>query len=500
MTIAERLRLGFAVGLAVALVVGAAGLGALSLVTRQVGTLVNQEGPLREQHDAMLQALTDAEAGQRGYLIGGQPVSRARFEDAVAAFQVAAEGAARATESEPVHALLIAEVAAAEDWMDTFAVPVVERYATDPEGALTWARTGEGRELFAAYAERHEATRAALADRGARAERLAASTSRTSRILLIALLVIGAGAVAAVARRTTRATVGPLARLTDTLDRLRTDRGERAQVEGPVEVRAVATAINRLAEENQRFADERAQVVARLEDLDRQKSDFVSVVSHELRTPLTSIIGYLEMLEDGDAGPLSPEQIDLLAVGQRNAGRLLALIEDLLTLSRIESGKLRREEVPVDLAGVVADVTAELRPRLAGRDLDLTVTTDPAAPVLGDRDHLERVLFNLVGNALKFTPDGGEVTVSAHLHGDEVVVAVGDTGIGIPEDEIDHLFDRFYRASTATSRAIPGTGLGLAITGLLVEQHGGRIEVASRAGAGTTFTVRLPANSEEAFA
>lgn len=303
----------------------------------------------------------------------------------------------------------------------------------------------------------------------------------------------------ALARRAARATTGPLEHVATTVDRLRDDREVRADVHGPAQIRALATAVNRLADENQRSAQERAEIVQRLEELDRQKSEFVSTVSHELRTPLTSIIGYLEMLQDGDAGAMNDEQLELLAVGQRNAGRLLALIEDLLTLSRIESGQLRRDVTPVDVATLVSGVADELRPRVSGRNLALVIEAEPAV-VHGDREHLERVLFNLVGNALKFTPAGGRVAVTARREDDEVVLAVCDSGIGIPADEVAHLFERFFRASTATQRAIPGTGLGLAITELLVQQHGGRIEVASEVGVGTTFTVRLPAPDREVAA
>lgn len=499
MSIAERLRLGSTVGLAVALAVGLAGLAALTLLTRQVSTLVNQEQPLAEAHGRMLQGMTDAETAERGYLITGEEVSLAPFEVGLATFRDAAVTAVDEAPDDRVRRLLETEIVAAERWIDEFAVPIVELRAEDPNAALERARAGEGRTRFEVFRAAHEVTALELDERLERAERLATRTSSVTRTVL-ALLLLGGGAVlVAVARRTDAATVGPLADLAATLDELRDDRDVRADVRGPAEIRAVATAVNRLAEENQRFADERTQIVERLEELDQQKSDFVSTVSHELRTPLTSIIGYLEMLQDGDAGPLTDDQLDLLAVGQRNAGRLLALIEDLLTLSRIESGKLRREVAPVDVAELVADVAAELRPRVSGRDLDLTIDAAPAV-VHGDRDHLERVLFNLVGNALKFTPDGGEVAVVARRHDDEVVLAVRDSGIGIPEGEIDRLFDRFFRASTATDRAIPGTGLGLAITGLLVEQHGGRIDVDSEAGVGTTVTVRLPTIDQEVAA
>jgi two-component system, OmpR family, sensor kinase len=498
-TIADRLRLGFAVGLAVALLVGLTGLAALTLVARQVSALVDQAQPLATAHGRMLRGLTEAETAERGLLIAGQAASRGRYEAAVESFRSGAADALELADGEFIEGLLETEIAAGERWIQTFASPVLALQLEDPEAALARARTGEGRALFDVYRDVHAETGAALAAQVDRAQDLADNASRITRVALALLLLGGGGLTAAVAYRTTAAIITPLSNLAGSVDRLRDDRAVRAGVEGPAEVRAVALAINRLAEENQRFAEERAEVVERLEELDRQKSEFVSIVSHELRTPLTSIIGYLEMLQDGDAGELTDDQLALLVVGQRNAGRLLALIEDMLTLSRIESGTMRRVVAPVDVRGIVEDVTDELRPRLAGRDLRLTVDVEPAV-VDGDRDQLERVLFNLVGNALKFTPDGGEVAVTAQRRDDEVVLAVRDSGIGIPPDELDRLFERFYRASTATERSIPGTGLGLAITGLLVEQHGGHIEVASEPGGGTTFTVHLPTAPEEALA
>lgn len=147
----------------------------------------------------------------------------------------------------------------------------------------------------------------------------------------------------------------------------------------------------------------------------------------------------------------------------------------------------------MDVGPLTTGVVGELQPRLAGRDLALNVAVDASLPmVLGNRDQLERVLFNLVGNALKFTPDGGRVEVAACERDGAVVLEVHDTGIGIPGEELDRLFERFYRASTATAQAIPGTGLGLAITHLLVAHHGGSITARSTPGEGTTFTVTLP--------
>jgi signal transduction histidine kinase len=237
------------------------------------------------------------------------------------------------------------------------------------------------------------------------------------------------------------------------------------------------------------------EMVQRLRDLDQAKSDFVASVSHELRTPLTSIRGYVEMLRDGDAGELGPDQERMLEVVERNADRLLGLIEDLLTLSRIESGAFRIARIPVALDGVVRAMVEELRPQALGRGVELVADVAGDVPVvLGDSAQLERVLLNLVSNAIKFTIDGGRVVVRVRPSGSTVELEVEDEGIGIPEAEQHRLFSRFFRSSTSQERAIQGTGLGLAIVKSIVEHHGGEITVRSQPGTGTTFTVRLPAS------
>jgi signal transduction histidine kinase len=233
--------------------------------------------------------------------------------------------------------------------------------------------------------------------------------------------------------------------------------------------------------------------LARLTELDRQKTDFMATVSHELRTPLTSINGYIELLEDGDYGPLTDPQLGALSIIERNATRLRGLIEDLLVLNKIEATGLALavEEVPVkDLVRGVVDM---LRPvaENAGVELEADLV-DEDLVVRVDRGQLERTLINLGSNAIKFTPRGGVARVSACDDGEHAVISVSDTGIGIPTKDLGRLFGRFYRASNATAQAIPGTGLGLAIAKAIVEGHGGELGVESVEGEGTTMRVFLP--------
>ncbi|MCK5928200.1 ATP-binding protein [uncultured Nocardioides sp.] len=232
----------------------------------------------------------------------------------------------------------------------------------------------------------------------------------------------------------------------------------------------------------------------RMREVDVVKDAFVSSVSHELRTPITSIHGYLEMLLDETLGELSPAQRSAVEKVESNSRRLLGLIDDLLTLSRLQEDGLNLAPRVVDLRTVVGDACQVVAPaaETGGLRLRVSVPEEPM-PFLGERDMLERALVNLVGNAVKFTPGGGEVEVSLLPREEGSVVVVRDTGIGIPLAEQEHLFTRFFRSSLAQRQAIPGSGLGLSIARAVVHQHGGSLRVESAEGAGTTFYVELPA-------
>jgi PAS domain S-box-containing protein len=237
------------------------------------------------------------------------------------------------------------------------------------------------------------------------------------------------------------------------------------------------------------LAREREQV-ERLRELDELKDEFVTFVSHELRTPLTSIRGYVDLIQEDEAD-LSDEHRSWLGTIQRNSERLGSLVEDLLEYFRIESGRTELRRDLVDITTLVTQAVESAGPAAVRKQLSLTAAFAPAAPVYGDEGRLAQVIDNLVSNAIKYTPEGGQIDVTLELAGDEVVLGVADTGIGIPDEERERLFERFFRASTATENAIPGTGLGLAITKALVEAHGGTIAAAPR-NPGTQFLVRFP--------
>ena len=252
--------------------------------------------------------------------------------------------------------------------------------------------------------------------------------------------------------------------------------------------------------ENERLARSEAESAQRalaeqnerLRELDRLKDEFISLVSHELRTPLTSIRGYLELLLDGGAGYLTREQEQFLTVVDRNSKRLMHLVGDLLFLAQIEAGKLALELDEVDLDQVVTESVEAAKPIADEKGITLKATVEAVPSMIGDRGRLGQVLDNLVSNALKFTPAGGSVSVQVSTANGEAIVEVEDDGIGIATEEQKLLFDRFFRSSEATERAIPGTGLGLTIAKAIVERHEGSIEVESASGQGTTMRVRLP--------
>ena len=231
----------------------------------------------------------------------------------------------------------------------------------------------------------------------------------------------------------------------------------------------------------------------RLRQLDSAKNEFVSTVSHELRTPVTSIVGYTEMLADGSMVEPDPSQVPLLDTIARNGQRLIALCNDLLTLAGLDTLGTEWDRAPVDLCELARHTEDSLRPLLRGRDLAVAFDVpDRPLRVLGDAIQLERVMLNLISNAVKFTPDAGSVTTRLQARDGEAWLTVEDTGIGIPAEEQEDLFQKFFRASTAQDLAIQGTGLGLSIVAGIITAHGGRIGVESDRGKGTVFTVRLP--------
>jgi signal transduction histidine kinase len=240
------------------------------------------------------------------------------------------------------------------------------------------------------------------------------------------------------------------------------------------------------AETAQRLLTEQNE---RLREADRLKDEFVALISHDLRTPLTSITGYTQLALEAELADDVRGYLDVVA---RNSDRLLALVNDLLFVARLQAGELSLEPHDVDLAEVVRETVQALEPRAAAKAIDLTCVLDSVPVVRADRGRLQQLLDNLVSNALKFTPDGGSVYVSLGRKNDAVLLEVADTGIGIATDDQRRLFQRFFRAENAVERQLPGTGLGLYISRVIAEAHEGSLTVSSELGRGSTFRLELP--------
>jgi signal transduction histidine kinase len=245
--------------------------------------------------------------------------------------------------------------------------------------------------------------------------------------------------------------------------------------------------------EHARLYEGEEHLVAELESLGRAKASFLASASHDLRTPLTSIIGYVELLADQDAGPIRPAQAKMLDGVDRNARRLKTMIEDMLTISKIELGAFTSRLQPLDLASLLPPAADVIRPSAGAGGLSFQVSC-PDQPVMidGDPEQLDRLLVNLLSNAVKYTPRGGSVALTLGSAADAAVLSVTDTGIGIPEEDQNSLFTRFFRASNAVEAAIPGSGLGLSIVRTIVANHHGELNITSGRDQGTTVTVRIP--------
>jgi PAS domain S-box-containing protein len=230
--------------------------------------------------------------------------------------------------------------------------------------------------------------------------------------------------------------------------------------------------------------------------LDRLKSQFVSMTSHELRTPLAAVETYLGTLLEGFAGDLTPEQRTILERCSQRVQALVNLVDDLLDMSRLESGRVERQIAALDVAQVAGEVLDLLRPTAEERGVSLHAELPAGLPAVEmDREDLVRILTNLLGNAIKYNRPQGSVTLRARDEGYYLRLEVEDTGLGIPREALPQLFSEFFRVKRPETQHITGTGLGLAIVKRTVEYYKGRVEVASELGVGSTFTVYLPHRS-----
>jgi signal transduction histidine kinase len=230
-----------------------------------------------------------------------------------------------------------------------------------------------------------------------------------------------------------------------------------------------------------------------MRELGSAQCDFVSKISHELRSPLTGVLGYVELLIDGAPGTQNEEQLRMLGVVQRNSRQLLGLIEDLLTISRMDAEEDEMTIGTVDPRDVIAQVQDTTAPAVAKAELDLIIDLGPDVRLQGDHEQLERAVLNLVSNAVKFTMAGGRIEILTRTTGGDIAISVRDTGSGIPIAEQDQLFTRFFRGRQSRQQQVQGTGLGLYIVKHIVQSHRGVMKFASSP-KGSVFTMVLPIN------
>jgi signal transduction histidine kinase len=239
---------------------------------------------------------------------------------------------------------------------------------------------------------------------------------------------------------------------------------------------------NRLSEQN-----------VELVEADRLKDEFIALVSHDLRTPLTSIIGYVELaLDEADSAPLDEERRRYLEVVARSSDRLLRLVDDLLLAARLQSGRFVLNSAETDLAAVAAEALDEMHARAERKGVSLFLTSEGPVRIECDRRRVLQLVDNLVGNAIKFTREGGRVELRVERTLVGAAVEVTDTGVGIEPGDEERIFDRFYRSARAVTEHVPGTGLGLFIARAIAEHHGGRLFARRRDGGGSTFRLELP--------
>ena len=227
--------------------------------------------------------------------------------------------------------------------------------------------------------------------------------------------------------------------------------------------------------------------------VEKMKSDFVSMVSHEIRSPMNSVLMQIKVILDGLAGDVTVKQAEILGRASQKIQNLVAMSSELLDLAKIESGLIVLEKEPVDMVAIIEEQFDFHQARAVAKGLDLVLTPLPRLPrIFANPQNMEEVLSNLITNAILYTPAGGRISVNAWVENDSLHIRVSDTGIGIPAEDLDRIFSRFYRVKNEKTRHINGTGLGLPIVKRIVEAHQGSIEVDNRPNGGSAFTVHLP--------
>jgi signal transduction histidine kinase len=350
----------------------------------------------------------------------------------------------------------------------------------------------QARERLASGSSGGKAARAAVTAQISRRNELQdeiSSDTRDTALLVAAGLIAGLTGALLLFSGLISSMRRPLEELVDAAGRLAGgDRSARVEVGGLSETATLGAAFNEMAEELEQEASQRDQ-------LDRLKDEFVLTASHELRSPLTSVQGFAELLML-ERDSLTPKQVETVEIILDNCRHLVRLLNDLLDLARSDAGRLAITPQPTEVAPLVEDAVRLMRAQTDSTNQTLVAAIEPGLPSINaEADRIRQILVNLLTNAHEYSPEGAAIEVMARVAGDEVEIAVTDNGPGIPESQLEHIFERFVRGDAGLTQRVGGTGLGLAISKSLVELHGGTIAAESTPGVGSIFSFRLPVAS-----
>jgi signal transduction histidine kinase len=476
-SLTARLRIGFGVLFALLLAVSLIGVGRLFQIRVNYEDEITRYFQLELESERLRAAFILEQASARPAIPRQKP-SRAELDRAATSFADAVSRARGIAGSNAAVNLRLDQLASAESaWRRSVGEPLVRGNLPPPavERRRTSAVTTAGDALSNSTRNGRDA-----------AQDEARDDTRNTTILVAAGLIGGLLAALILFTGLINSMRAPLGRLVAGARRLAGgDLKTRVEVGGPVEIATLGNAFNEMANSLERDARERDRV-------ERMKDDFVLTVSHELRTPVTVVKGFAEMLSE-QRKSLNSTQYEAVEVIADSATQLQKMINDLLDLARSDAGKLRIEPEPTSVRSLARRVGRQMRPHFEERDQRFTVSVEKDLPdVEADPDRISQVLANLLMNANKYAPEGSEVRLAATRAGAEVEFAVSDDGPGLGEEELQHVFDRFWRAESGETQSVGGTGLGLAIAKSLVELHGGAITANSVPGEGATFRFVLP--------
>jgi signal transduction histidine kinase/ActR/RegA family two-component response regulator len=445
----------------------------------QLSTLADSSASVQRSYDVLQTlddldgALTDSEANQRGFLLTRDASYLTQYDAAVAQIRLAVSELRRLCANEPSTAAPIAALSRLANSQLDELQRTVHFTVNGDRAALEHMAEGAGTQILAAFRRSSaelDASQRQLLETHREQEQLARTTSEGVLIGTIVLSLTFIGAAAVISRR---------------FD----DR--RRQLEREIAERRRAEEYREALLTSERTARAEAERATRLKD------EFVATLSHELRTPLNAIVGWASILRSDRRTSSIAQGMEVI---ERNAKAQAQMIEDLLDMSRIVSGKLRIELELIDAAAVLKAAVASIRPSADAKEIDLQATFEPVGMVHSDAGRLQQIIWNLLTNAIKFTPRNGSVRVAVRRVDGEVEMAVSDSGQGIPTEFLPYVFDRFRQADASTTRRHGGLGLGLSIVKSLVEMHKGTVQAFSGGeGQGATFTVRLPLARPQPF-